>query len=627
MQCPHHAFPYNGTLCACNPGYVFDAARRSCSLFGGWDFVEVDSGVDHKSVISPRAGGIFDFDSIRKLTESQAVFIEGTLILVLFWLVFCFLARIAPLGDGRSLWFQLRWWISRLDVCFSTRHWLEDQKVVKKRKTELGGTFSIASWILFIGLFTALLYQIIAKRAIEVHNVRATNAPDLEVFMNDIEFNITAISSMTCAHLRGLETVASGNPGFLDYRVAPLSTFASHSCINTTKGPTIILKCTDCPLTRDNAFISWQFIDLPNDPASAIGFQFNLTAKNPENKKHTSYVSGSLRNGSNVGTKAVTYRGTVSNMLQFNIFPRIYRNMDNLRLVQPLFHGFLPGSFFDEVNQLQSSLQNSNDGIINTTLYINFLSSYIVEVENENIMGPVSFLADLGGLYCISIVIFFFMLAQCESRIKKLRNEDSVMQRIISRRRAQDHWGKVRKYVMYTYLGSLGDIDNNVRDDGCCTGVALHYKGSLHKQREKRGLDTLSFSKKDRLLENKKTILEETGIAQKGAHPISNEEKSASLNAQQFQEDTLPHVKDGNHDSRIPLHHASGDLDLPSLPSLEFHASEQMSLSHLQRNIENLYKYNAILREKLIAAQLTLNALSEQELPSTSSSHGISAHK
>ncbi|CAH9077363.1 unnamed protein product [Cuscuta europaea] len=242
-------------------------------------------------------------------------------------------------------------------------------------------------------------------------------------------------------------------------------------------------------------------------------------------------------------------------------------------------------------------------------------------------LNAVSFLADLGGLYCISIVIFFFMLAQCESRIKKLRNEDSVMQRIISRRRAQDHWGKVRKYVMYTYLGSLGDIDNNVRDDGCCTGVALHYKGSLHKQREKRGLDTLSFSKKDRLLENKKTILEETGIAQKGAHPISNEEKSASLNAQQFQEDTLPHVKDGNHDSRIPLHHASGDLDLPSLPSLEFHASEQMSLSHLQRNIENLYKYNAILREKLIAAQLTLNALSEQELPSTSSSHGISAHK
>ena len=31
----------------------------------------------------------------------------------------------------------------------------DDQKVVTKRKTELGGTFSIASWILFIGLFAA----------------------------------------------------------------------------------------------------------------------------------------------------------------------------------------------------------------------------------------------------------------------------------------------------------------------------------------------------------------------------------------------------------------------------------------------------------------------------------------
>lgn len=236
--------------------------------------------------------------------------------------------------------------------------------------------------------FYRLLYQLISKRTIEVNNVRATNAPDLEAFRNDLEFNITTISSMTCSHLRGLETVASGNPGFVDYRVAPLSTFASHSCINTTKGPTIILKCTNCPLTRDSAFVSWRFIDLPNNPATAVGFEFNLTAKNPANKKHLSFVSGTLRNGSNAGNKPVTYRGTTPNILKFNVFPRIYRNMDSLRLIQPLFHEFLPGSSFNEVNQLQSSLQNSNDGLVNTTLYVSFLSSYIVEIDNENIMGP-----------------------------------------------------------------------------------------------------------------------------------------------------------------------------------------------------------------------------------------------
>lgn len=124
MQCPNNSFRYNGTLCACNPGYVFDAARRSCSLFADWGPIQVESGVDYKSVSFPGSSTIFDFDSIKKLTQSQAVFLEATLVLVLSWLVFCFLARFAPLGDGRSFWFQIRWWISRLDICFATRHWL-----------------------------------------------------------------------------------------------------------------------------------------------------------------------------------------------------------------------------------------------------------------------------------------------------------------------------------------------------------------------------------------------------------------------------------------------------------------------------------------------------------------------
>ncbi|CAN4106373.1 unnamed protein product [Withania somnifera] len=288
----------------------------------------------------------------------------------------------------------------------------DDQKVVIKRKTELGGTFSIASWILFIGLFAALLYHIIAKRTIEMHNVRATNAPDLAAFINDLEFNITTISSMSCLHLRGLGTVVTGNPGFFDYRFAPLSTFANYSCINTTKGPTIMLKCSRCPLSRDNAYISWQFVDLPNSPAAAAGFQFNLTAKDPKNKKHLSLVSGTLRNHSNFDNKPVTFRGLTPNILKFNLFPRMYHNLHDLRLIQPLLHEFLPGSCFNEISQLQASLESPNDGLINTTLYVNFLSSYIVEIKNQNVLGPVSFLADLGGLYCFSIGLFFYILVQ-----------------------------------------------------------------------------------------------------------------------------------------------------------------------------------------------------------------------
>ncbi|KAK4403778.1 hypothetical protein Sango_0746400, partial [Sesamum angolense] len=406
-RCPSHAFLYNGTLCACNPGYVYNFSGNSCGLFAArGPAVQLSSGVDYDSTLAfPET--IFSFDSIKKFTQSQAVFLEATLVMLLCWLGFCLLLRFFPLGtDGRSPWFKIRWWISRLDVSFATRHWLEDQHPVVKRKTELGGTFSIASWILFIGLFAALLYQIISKRSVEVHNVRATNAPDLASFLNDFEFNITTISR-----------------------------------------PTVTLQCNNCQLIRDFAYVSWQFVDIPNNPAIAAGFQFNLTAKNHGKRKHLSFVSGTLKNASDVDDKPITFRGVVPNILKFNLFPRLYRNLHDLKLIQPLFHEFLPGSYFGEVSQLRASLENSQDGMINTTLCVNFLSSYIVEIDNQNILGPVvmfflaleapfitlhsfvlyplfiatsivfstvlvSFLADLGGLYCISIGIFFYFLVQ-----------------------------------------------------------------------------------------------------------------------------------------------------------------------------------------------------------------------
>lgn len=218
--------------------------------------------------------------------------------------------------------------------------------------------------------------------------MRGTNAPDLLSFINDMEFNITTISSMSCSNLRGLGTLASGTPGFIDYRVSPLLIFSNYSCHNTSLGPTITLKCINCQIVRDNLYISWQFVDLPNDPATAVGFQFNITAKNHSNNKHVSFVSGTLKNGSNLDDRPVTFRGPNVNILKFHLFPRLYRNLHDLRLLQPLFHEFIPGSSFLETSQLQASLQSFEDGLVNTTLYVNFLSAYIIEIDNQSILGP-----------------------------------------------------------------------------------------------------------------------------------------------------------------------------------------------------------------------------------------------
>lgn len=230
-----------------------------------------------------------------------------------------------------------------------------------------------------------------------MHNIRAVNAPDLASFVNDFEFNITTISSMSCAQLRGIGTIVMGNPLFIDHRVLPLSSFANYSCLNTSLGPTVTLKCNKCRPVRDIAYVSWYFVDLPNNPATAVGFQFNLTAKNHDNNKHLSFVSGTVQNASDFDNKnkPVTYRGIVPNILKFNMFPRLYRNLHDLKLIQPLFQDFFPGSYFGDVNQLQESLESSSGGLINTTLCFNFLFSYIVEVDNQNILWPGELFPDI----------------------------------------------------------------------------------------------------------------------------------------------------------------------------------------------------------------------------------------
>lgn len=122
MSCHQNSIRYNTSLCACAPGYLLNRTSNVCALFAQESTVSTDSGINYSTLSFPAT--IFEFDSIKKFTQSQAVFLEATLIMLLSWLVFCFALRFTKLRDGRSAWFQIRWWISRLDICFATRHWL-----------------------------------------------------------------------------------------------------------------------------------------------------------------------------------------------------------------------------------------------------------------------------------------------------------------------------------------------------------------------------------------------------------------------------------------------------------------------------------------------------------------------
>ena len=224
------------------------------------------------------------------------------------------------------------------------------------------------------------------KRTIEIHKIRPANAPDLIPFTNDMEFNITTISSMTCSHLRGLNTLISVTPGF-NYKTIQLSTYANFSCYNTSKGPKISMKCIRCQLPRDSYFISWQFVDLPNDPAIAVGFEFNLTTKSHGDDKRLSFVSGTVNSGGHVDSRPKTFRGRETNIFKIHLFPEVYFHLRDLRIIQPLLNEFVPGSFFLDASELQSSLQSSADGFINSTIYVRFLSDYIIEIDKQSILG------------------------------------------------------------------------------------------------------------------------------------------------------------------------------------------------------------------------------------------------
>ncbi|KAI4374033.1 hypothetical protein MLD38_012079 [Melastoma candidum] len=614
MTCPPNSVRYNSTLCACRPGYFANATAGGCVLFGANTTISANSGVDDYTTSFPLS--FFSFDSIRRFTQSQAVFLEATAVLLLSWMVFCLFLRFKKVGDGRNVWFQIRWWISRLDVCFSTRHWLDDQRVVRKRKTELGGALSIACWILFTGLFSALLYQVITRRTIEVHNVKAANAPELVTFNNDMEFNITTISSMSCSNLLSPNSIVTGTPGFLDYRAASLSNFANFSCQNTSEGPTITFKCNNCQLTQDIFYISWQFVDLPNSPAVAVGFRFEFSASNHNRKKYVTSLGGTVRNTSIADDSPVTFRGTDPNILKFNLIPNLYHNLDDLRLIQPLFHEFLPGSYIRDATQLQASLESSN-GLINTTLYINFLSAYIVEINKQNILGPVSFLADLGGLYCISIGIFYYLMVQFEYRVKKLRNEDLVLRRVRSRMKAQAHWDKLRKYVMYTWgCPKMDDSFNWTKNDTEFGGCMMHTRrtgshsagGSLRKKPIRKDLISLSQKLSVPSLENTTApFVQMQGVKNHAACPVTNLQSRGQLHPSTCSD----HISSPVHPSSF-----TDNILIPPPPSLELKSSSDMTMADVQKSLMRLYNYNVLLREKLVSMQSSIHQVAKDSLSS-----------
>ena len=121
VSCPSNGFLFNGSLCVCNPGYYL-SLDRSCNLLevapgGNWT---VHEGVENSPTFLMT---IFSFDTIKRFTKSQAIFLEATLVLLVLWLTWCTTLRFCRFKDGKDYLFRIRWWIRRFDFLYSKSHW------------------------------------------------------------------------------------------------------------------------------------------------------------------------------------------------------------------------------------------------------------------------------------------------------------------------------------------------------------------------------------------------------------------------------------------------------------------------------------------------------------------------
>lgn len=205
------------------------------------------------------------------------------------------------------------------------------------------------------------------------------------------------------------------------------------------------------------------------------------------------------------------------------------------------------------------------------------------------------------------------------------------MRRIRSRRKAQERWDKLRKYVLYTWgCSSLADNEENIENEACCTSIStksVRKNRSSVKQKGQTELTTINFNRRARLSSKQKTIPKSPHAElsmQSSFAPASNlEERSSSFRNEPG--DVVDNVKHEDQKqpgelsawSKTKAFTTDDNLTISPPPPLGSKAIDEMSLTDLQKGLQNLYDYNVRLSEKLVAAQSIINALSKNS--STSS--------
>ncbi|GAQ83572.1 hypothetical protein KFL_001530130 [Klebsormidium nitens] len=406
--------------------------------------------------------------------HAQLISFEITIILVGVWFLFCLGLRFAPLEGN---WFRLRYKISRCDVIFSKQHWFDEQKVLVKRRTEMGGALSLASLLFFLGAIVGLIWDLETQKQYTVESVMIASHQVIQGFENDLLFNLTGYGSLRCEMLQQ-PTVTTGEIQEEVRTVSAIAAGDSYTCVNNPDGVTLRVTCPNCTAGRENYLIQSEFADINGTQAYALGWAYDACAVH-KSREYKSCVSGKIAGASN-GTYApmATLRGELPTVLSFSFYPRIFRQFDpELLLLDTQFRQYTAGTFATDNATLQPLLAAPTG--VRVALLLELAGSFVLITETQSTNGVLTFLAKAGGLYTISYWLFYFILMQFEKRIKRLRYDDKRLNSLECTRIARLRWDKVRLFVKYSRFGTRrkpgrrpGEVVLDLGDDASPRGGA-----------------------------------------------------------------------------------------------------------------------------------------------------------
>eukprot|EP00898_Chlorokybus_atmophyticus_P001390 jgi/Chlat1/2251/Chrsp17S02565 len=452
-QCEGQSF-YQG-VSYCPAGTYFVPSSQSCCLTFNYSAVQPSPTGELEasySFLEPPGRTINDQEP-KKL---QAVATEITALVLVGFITFAIFLRFMPL---KGFWLKFRYQLSRFDTRFRNRHWIDEQKTNVKRFTEYGGCVTVASYIFFTGALIGLLLELFRYELLVVQKVQVLTRADLNQTVVDYHFNAAFFGNVDeAAYQFRVVTQSSDNSSvFSDPRLTQ-NVYSNDGVLFVN------FTCLSCGQLAEGARFQFSFFDLPSPaaPVAIAGYNFSFCVDAVGQVQQESCTVGTVL--ASEQSRPASFRGSLSTISIFHLLPVIYQPSAGSGKAQ-LFEVLYLATTYGSTVSTQADLFAT--GSVSIVMDVTYPSDLLYKREYSRNLGALTFLEKLGGLYIVSVSLFTFIVKQGELRIRRLRYDDKLLNKLYDQRSALENWKRIillllaaetRKHVLETkHIKYTGD--------------------------------------------------------------------------------------------------------------------------------------------------------------------------